>query len=48
GRFVPGEFLLQPSDQVSRRHVALALNETGDLLTVTDLNSTNGTAVLGW
>jgi serine/threonine protein phosphatase PrpC len=48
GRNAPGDFLLEPSDQVSRRHVALALNETGDLLTVTDLHSTNGTAVLGW
>ncbi len=48
GRSTPGNFRENPSDQVSRRHVALALNETGDMLSVTDLHSTNGTAVLGW
>ncbi len=48
GRAAPGEFLVEPSDQVSRRHVALTLSEAGDMLSVTDLNSTNGTAVLGW
>jgi serine/threonine protein phosphatase PrpC len=48
GRLAPGNFRTDPSDQVSRRHVALALNETGDMLSVTDLHSTNGTAVLGW
>lgn len=48
GRYAPGGFLLDPSDQVSRRHVALTLNETSQMLSVTDLHSTNGTAVLGW
>ncbi len=48
GRSIPGNFLSEPTSQVSRRHVALSLNETSDLLTVTDLHSTNGTAVLGW
>ena len=48
GRLAPGNFRIEPSDQVSRRHVALTLSATGDLLSVTDLNSTNGTAVLGW
>lgn len=48
GRFAPGNFRAEPSEQVSRRHVALTLNATSDLLTVADLNSTNGTAVLGW
>ena len=48
GRYEPGGFLRVPSDQVSRRHMALALNESSDALVVTDLNSTNGTAVLGW
>jgi pSer/pThr/pTyr-binding forkhead associated (FHA) protein len=48
GRFAPGNFRTVPSEQVSRRHVALMLNESSELLTVTDLNSTNGTAVLGW
>jgi hypothetical protein len=48
GRAAPGGFLIEPSEQVSRRHVALTLNEAGDMLSVTDLNSTNGTAVLGW
>ena len=48
GRYEPGGFLRAPSDQVSRRHMALTLNESSDALVVTDLNSTNGTAVLGW
>ncbi len=48
GRNEPGDFLAEPSDQVSRRHMALLLNETSDTLTVSDLNSTNGTAVIGW
>jgi serine/threonine protein phosphatase PrpC len=48
GRLAPGNFRIEPSDQVSRRHVALTLSATGDLLLVTDLNSTNGCAVLGW
>jgi serine/threonine protein phosphatase PrpC len=48
GRLAPGRFRSEPSDQVSRRHVAVTLSPAGDLLTVTDLNSTNGTAVLGW
>jgi protein phosphatase len=48
GRHEPGGFRTEPSDQVSRRHMALQLSEASDLLTVSDLNSTNGTAVLGW
>jgi hypothetical protein len=48
GRHEPGGFLAEPSDQVSRRHMALALSEASDTLTVSDLNSTNGTAVIGW
>jgi serine/threonine protein phosphatase PrpC len=48
GRLMPGNYLIEPSDQVSRRHVALALSANGEMLSVTDLNSTNGTAVLGW
>jgi PPM family protein phosphatase len=48
GRYAPGGFLIEPSDQVSRRHVAVTLNESSELLSVSDLNSTNGTAVLGW
>jgi PPM family protein phosphatase len=48
GRYTPGGFRVEPSDQVSRRHVVLALSESSELLSVTDLHSTNGTAVLGW
>jgi pSer/pThr/pTyr-binding forkhead associated (FHA) protein len=48
GRHEPGGFLVEPSDQVSRRHMALALSEASDTLTVSDLTSTNGTAVIGW
>ncbi|HEX4429052.1 MAG TPA: protein phosphatase 2C domain-containing protein [Frankiaceae bacterium] len=48
GRYEPGGFRTEPSDQVSRRHMVLSLSEAADLLTVSDLNSTNGTAVLGW
>lgn len=48
GRQAPGGFLVEPSDQVSRRHVALTLSESSEQLLVTDLHSTNGTAVLGW
>jgi serine/threonine protein phosphatase PrpC len=48
GRYEPGGFRTEPSDQVSRRHMVLSLSEAADMLTVTDLNSTNGTAVLGW
>ncbi len=48
GRYAPGDFLSEPSDQVSRRHVVLTLSESSELLSVTDLHSTNGTAVLGW
>jgi serine/threonine protein phosphatase PrpC len=48
GRYEPGGFRTEPSDQVSRRHMALCLSEAADMLTVTDLNSTNGTAVIGW
>ncbi len=48
GRHEPGGFLVEPSDQVSRRHMALALSEGSDMLTVSDLTSTNGTAVIGW
>ena len=48
GRHEPGGFRVEPSEQVSRRHMALALSEASDMLTVSDLNSTNGTAVIGW
>jgi PPM family protein phosphatase len=48
GRYEPGRFRTEPSDQVSRHHMALSLSEAADMLTVSDLNSTNGTAVLGW
>ena len=48
GRHEPGGFLVEPSDQVSRRHMALALSDASDTLTVSDLTSTNGTAVIGW
>jgi PPM family protein phosphatase len=48
GRHEPGGFLTEPSDQVSRRHMAISLDEASELLTVSDLNSTNGTAVIGW
>ncbi len=48
GRYEPGGFSTEPSDEVSRRHMALRLSEASDLLTVSDLNSTNGTAVIGW
>ncbi len=48
GRHEPGGFRTEPSDQVSRRHLVLQLSQDSDLLTVSDLNSTNGTAVLGW
>ncbi len=48
GRHSPGNFRVEPSDEVSRRHIAVTLNESSELLSVTDLNSTNGTAVLGW
>ena len=48
GRAEPGDFRVVPSEQVSRRHVALTLNPGADLLSVADLHSTNGTAVLGW
>ena len=47
-RHEPGGFLVEPSDQVSRRHMALGLSEASDMLTVSDLTSTNGTAVIGW
>jgi serine/threonine protein phosphatase PrpC len=48
GRYEPGGFVTEPSDQVSRRHMALQLNESAGMLTVSDLNSTNGTTVIGW
>jgi hypothetical protein len=48
GRYEPGGFRTELSDQVSRRHMALCLSEAADMLTVSDLNSTNGTAVIGW
>ena len=48
GRYEPGGFVTEPSEQVSRRHMALTLNESTELLTVADLNSTNGTTVIGW
>ncbi len=48
GRAEPGGFRVVPSDQVSRRHLALTLSAGEDLLSVADLHSTNGTAVLGW
>jgi serine/threonine protein phosphatase PrpC len=48
GRHAPGGFSVEPSDQVSRRHMALCLSQDSDTLTVSDLNSTNGTTVLGW
>jgi PPM family protein phosphatase len=48
GRFEPGGFRGELSEEVSRRHVALTLSQASDLLSVADLHSTNGTAVLGW
>jgi serine/threonine protein phosphatase PrpC len=48
GRYEPGGFRTEPSERVSRRHMALQLSEGSELLVVSDLNSTNGTAVLGW